>query len=164
MPTGIKYLKIAKIDATGVDRSDNLRYLDTFRLSFTDLGLVTFLVIDRIEYSNYFQFTVNPIAPLPGGAITSSDNRVYNYTSSIPDGNIPFLPTVKSGSLTQALEITDLALSGGYSNWDNYVISTPSEAKDEFNGSTVYGEYQSLVPTVDFGYNRFPIPHITGVM
>ena len=158
MPTGIKYLKIAKIDATGVDRSDNLRYLDTFRLSFTDLGLVTFLVIDRIEYSNYFQFTVNPIAPLPGGAITSSDNRVYNYTSSIPDGNIPFLPTIKSGSLTQALEITDLALSGGYSNWDDFVSTNPSEAKDEFNGSTVYGLYQRQGSIVDFGYDRFSNP------
>ena len=78
MPTGIKYLKVAKIDADGIDRSDHLRTMSTLRLDFTDLGLVGFQVTDVIEKTNHFVFTVNPIKALPGGAITSSDNIVHN--------------------------------------------------------------------------------------
>lgn len=142
MPTGIKYLKVAKIDADGIDRSDHLRTMSTLRLDFTDLGLVGFQVTDVIEKTNHFVFTVNPTKALPGGAITSSDNIIYNYTSSIPSQNLS--DARLSGSLTQAKEITDLALSGGYSNFEPDSLFNFTEN----NHSTMYG----WMNAVNYGY------------
>ena len=157
MPTGIKYIKVAKIDASGNDRSDALEQMKTLRLTFTDLGLVAFQVTDRVEYTNYYQFTVNPIEPLPGGAITSSDNRVYNYTSSIPSQ--PLTDTLLSGSLTQAKEISSrggqLALSGSFSNWDKGSNDGDIIYLPELSGSTIYGEFQGAPAAgpEEYGYS-----------
>ena len=134
------------------------------------MGIVSFQVNDKIEKSNYYQFTVNPIEPLPGGNISSSDNIVYNYTSSIPTQTIT--DVLLSGSLTQAKEITSragqLAISGAYSNWD--IVLKSNNLLNEQSGSTIFGKMNAggLLNTVNYGY--YPpaslgvMPYIIGII
>ena len=58
--TGIKAIKISKIDSFGNDQTLQLQELNTLRIYFDDLGILNFNVVSIAEYSTYFLLYVVP--------------------------------------------------------------------------------------------------------
>lgn len=83
---GVKYAKIAKIDQNGVNRSTYLEQLQSFILTYDDVGPVQYIITSVQEQSDNYLFGLQaqPLTSsgdiIIGGAITAT------YTSSfIPD-------------------------------------------------------------------------------
>lgn len=94
--TGIKAIKISKIDSFGNDQTLQLQELNTLRIYFDDLGILNFDVVSIAEYSTYFllyvvpttigndlSFFKNPILPKK---IFAGDSDSYWVSGSSPHG------------------------------------------------------------------------------
>lgn len=74
---GVKYLKISKTDAGGVDRTSTLQQLRNIRMNYSDVGVVQYDVKSTSEYSTYFLYRVDYVNPT-----SSIDRGVLNYVLS----------------------------------------------------------------------------------
>ena len=94
--TGIKAIKIAKIDSFGNDQTLQLQELNTLRIYVDDLGILNFNVVSIAEYSTYFllyvvptdigrdlSFFKNPILPKK---VFAGDSNSYWVSGSSPHG------------------------------------------------------------------------------
>jgi len=116
--TGIKAIKISKIDSFGNDQTLQLQELNTLRIYFDDLGILNFDVVSIAEYSTYFllyvipttigndlSFFKNPILPkkLFGAGTIYEIPDSYWVSGSSPHGVFRSYQTTTgvSGSLDQ---------------------------------------------------------------
>ncbi|MCA9748748.1 MAG: hypothetical protein KC414_06555, partial [Romboutsia sp.] len=89
---GVRYLKIAKLDANGTDYSDSLQELEKIRIKYSDIGVVEYPVVDITEYPGYYLYRVNYTQPT-----SSLDNEFLDYyvsASILYDGILVGTPKV----------------------------------------------------------------------
>ncbi len=53
---GVKYAKISKIDQNGIDKSAYLEQLQSFILTYSDIGPVQYIINSVQEQSTYYLF------------------------------------------------------------------------------------------------------------
>jgi hypothetical protein len=53
---GVKYAKISKLDQNGIDRSAYLEQLQSFRLTYSDIGTVQYNISSVQEQTNHYLF------------------------------------------------------------------------------------------------------------
>ena len=78
---GVKYAKISRIDQNGNDRSAYLEQLQSFTLTYDDIGPVQYIVNSIQEQSTYYLFGLQA-QPLTSSGDTVSYDVIINYTSS----------------------------------------------------------------------------------
>jgi len=82
---GVKYLKISKVDAEGIDNSNSLSSLQDVRIKFSDrANSVQYNVLAITEYPDYYQYrvTTNPIT-------SSADDFRADYDVSASYSSFP---------------------------------------------------------------------------
>ena len=55
---GVKFIKIPRVDASGVDNTLSLQELTDLRLSTSDQGIIQYNVLSIAEYSDYYLYQV----------------------------------------------------------------------------------------------------------
>lgn len=130
---GVKYLKISKVDAEGIDNSNSLSSLQDVRIKFSDrANPVQYNVLAITEYPDYYQYrvTTNPItssaddfradygldvswaditSPFPDNEWITVDDTYITWTvndDSLSVFNNGYLSLPYSSNATQSLEIT----------------------------------------------------------
>jgi hypothetical protein len=88
--TGIKAIKVAKIDALGNNQTLQLQEADVLRINFDDLGTLNFTITSITEYSDYYLYYVVP---------TTIGNDLSYFSN-------PILPKNVSGSNTDSIFIS----------------------------------------------------------
>lgn len=78
---GVKYAKISKLDQNGIDRSAYLEQLQSFRLTYSDIGTVQYNISSVQEQTNHYLFGIQT-QPLTSSGDTTSVDVVTTYTSS----------------------------------------------------------------------------------
>ena len=116
---GVKYLKIAKTDANGVDRTDTLRQLRSINIKYTDVGVVQYDIKSRSEYSTYLLYRVDYINP----------------TSSIDRGVLDYITNTTATTGPSALTANQSASVTGYGTTNTY-----------FNGTTGLYTFSQRLP------------------
>jgi len=71
--SGVKYLKINRLDANGKNRSSEILNADSIRINYSDIGPVQYDILTTQQQSNYYLLG---IIPQP---TTSSTNQVFDY-------------------------------------------------------------------------------------
>jgi hypothetical protein len=72
---GIKYIKINRIDQSGIDNTNTLQSLDKILIKYHDIGIQTYDVINITEYSSYYLYYI-----IPQNSLTSStDNTILHH-------------------------------------------------------------------------------------
>lgn len=71
--SGVKYLKINRLDANGKNRSPEILNADSIRINYSDIGPVQYDILTTQQQSNYYLLG---IIPQP---TTSSTNQVFDY-------------------------------------------------------------------------------------
>jgi hypothetical protein len=79
MPLGISYIKIAKIDGDGNDNINSLQSITKFIVPYSDLGNITYNILNRTERENYFLYQVS----LSPQLTTASGSVDYAFTGSV---------------------------------------------------------------------------------
>ena len=88
---GVKFIKIPRIDASGVDNTLSLQELTDLRIRTSDQGVIQYNVISITEYSDYYLYQV-----ATKNVTSSTDNYIKDYrlaaysisqTSSVVAGN-----------------------------------------------------------------------------
>ena len=76
--TGVKYIKIAKTDASGSDNTIYLQNLDKIRILFSDIpNAVSYPIISINEYPSYYLYTISTT-----NITSSADQEILNYKVS----------------------------------------------------------------------------------
>ncbi len=104
---GVKFIKIARIDAEGNDNTLSLQELNNIRIKFSDVGVIDYPVTSIAKYDNYFLFGV-----VPTNITSSTDNEILNYrfsASLFQESNYPKLTEiiVKNGDYGTYVESYD---------------------------------------------------------
>lgn len=81
---GVKFIKIPRIDANGVDNTLSLQELTDLRLSTSDQGIIQYNVLSIAEYSDYYLYQVNTKNITSSADNYIRDYRVAAYTVSQP--------------------------------------------------------------------------------
>lgn len=105
---GVKYLKIAKTDASGVDRTDTLRQLRSINIKYRDVGVVQYDIKSRSEYSTYLLYRVDYINP----------------TSSIDRGVLDYITNTTATTGPVAINVNQSSSVAGYGTSNTYFNST----------------------------------------
>ena len=105
---GVKYLKISKTDAGGVDRTSTLQQLRNIRMKYSDVGVVQYDVKSRSEYSTYFLYRVDYINP----------------TSSIDRGVLDYVLNTTAATGPSAINVNQSASVSGYNNSTTFFNNT----------------------------------------
>ena len=116
---GVKYLKIAKTDASGVDRTDTLRQLRSINIKYTDIGVVQYDIKSRSEYSTYLLYRVDYMNP----------------TSSVDRGVLDYVTNTTAITGPTALTANQSASVTGYGTTNTY-----------FNGTTGLYTFSQRLP------------------
>jgi hypothetical protein len=78
---GVKYAKISRLDQDGVDRSAYLEQLQSFRLTYSDVGPVEYIITSIQEQTHHYLFGVQT-QPITSSGDTTLPGIVVTYTSS----------------------------------------------------------------------------------
>jgi hypothetical protein len=78
---GVKYAKIPRLDKNGIDRSAYLEQLQSFRLIYSDVGTVEYIINSIQEQTNHYLFGIQT-QPLTSSGDTTLADIVTTYTSS----------------------------------------------------------------------------------
>jgi len=84
---GVRYIKIPRIDANGIDQTVRLQQATNIRVKYNDVGKVSYPVSNITEYPTYYLYTIPYV-----NTISSTDNEILNYVYSSSDnsgGNVP---------------------------------------------------------------------------
>lgn len=71
---GIKFIKIPRIDASGVDNTLSLQQLTDLRIRTSDQGIIQYDVLSISEYSDHYLYQVNT-----KNVTSSADNYIKDY-------------------------------------------------------------------------------------
>ena len=71
--SGVKYLKINRLDANGKNRSSEILNTDSIRINYSDIGPVQYDILSIQQQYNYYLLG---IIPQP---VTSSTNQIFDY-------------------------------------------------------------------------------------
>jgi hypothetical protein len=82
---GVKYAKIARIDQNGNDKSAYLEQLQSFILTYSDVGSVQYFVNSVQEQSTYYLFGLQAQPITSSGDTTFGDIILTNTSSFIPN-------------------------------------------------------------------------------
>jgi hypothetical protein len=75
---GVKYIKVARIDANGRDNTTQLQNLTDIREVFSDISYpIQFNIIGISEYPTYYLYSI-----VPTDITSSSDQEILNYNTS----------------------------------------------------------------------------------
>lgn len=131
---GVKFIKIPRIDANGVDNTLSLQELTDLRLSTSDQGIIQYNVLSIAEYSDYYLYQVNT-----KNITSSADNYIKDYrlaaytTGAAMDGNNQRLKSAISPIGSNPLIYFDTSSNGG-----KYVFgNTPNIKNLSFTASFI---------------------------
>jgi hypothetical protein len=79
---GVKYAKISKIDQNGIDRSVYLEQLQSFRLTYSDVGTVQYNITSIQEQTHHYLFGVQTQPRTSSGDYVDGEGVIITYTSS----------------------------------------------------------------------------------
>ena len=79
---GVKYAKISKIDQNGIDRSVYLEQLQSFRLTYSDVGTVQYNITSVQEQTNHYLFGIQTQPRTSSGDYVDGEGVIITYTSS----------------------------------------------------------------------------------
>lgn len=83
---GVKYAKISRLDQNGIDRSAYLEQLQSFRLTYSDVGTVEYTISSIQEQTNHYLFGIQAQPRTSSGDYVDGEAVIITYTSSfIPD-------------------------------------------------------------------------------
>ena len=75
---GVKYIKIARIDANGRDNTNQLQNLTNIREVFTDISYpIQYNIVGVTEYPTYYLYSI-----IPTDVTSSADQEILNYKVS----------------------------------------------------------------------------------
>jgi hypothetical protein len=77
---GVKYVKISRYDANGVDNYTSLRELDNIRLVYSNGLIADYPIVAITEYSNYFLYQI-----VTTNVTSSTNNQILNYRVEAQD-------------------------------------------------------------------------------
>lgn len=72
--SGVKYIKVNRIDSGGLDRSDYLGQLQTITLTYPDRSAIEYPIVSVQEQANYYVYGIEP------GYSTSSKGEILDYS------------------------------------------------------------------------------------
>ena len=72
---GIKYIKVAKVDGSGQNKTNTLRQLQEITLNYSNIGPKTYKIRSRTEYDSYYLFSLDYANPT-----SSIDKGILDYT------------------------------------------------------------------------------------
>jgi len=150
MSDGVRYIKIAKIDANGIDQTITLQSLENLTIPFST-GDIKYEILSITEKPTFFLYYVNP----ENVEWNDKSNIKYSFSSSY-SGNqsLPFLGTPQ---LTSTLDNQGFFLEGGSNSnglgsnaapTDSYRILTYPQKDLNINiSSSVQFEIEARNPT-----------------
>ena len=175
--SGIKYLKINRLDADGEDYGSKIINADNIKINYSDVGPVLYDILTIQQQSDYYLLGVIP------QPITSSVNKILNYNVEAirsPAGlNINNIPTTLSSSVPSWITVNGNSLqyfksSSSDPNYNSYVLGNTPNTNLTFSisgslintvgntvllylGITLNGEYIALnsasISSVGTSYN-----------
>jgi len=75
---GVKYIKVARIDANGRDNTNQLQNLTNIREVFSDISYpIQYNIVSATEYPTYYLYTI-----VPTDVTSSADQEILNYKVS----------------------------------------------------------------------------------
>jgi hypothetical protein len=75
---GVKYIKVSRFDANGVDQSNQLQNINNIRMLFSDyVNPIDYPAVSITEYPDYYLYTI-----IPTDVTSSTDNQILNYKVS----------------------------------------------------------------------------------
>lgn len=139
---GVKYIKVARVDANGRDNTTQLQNLTDIREVFTDLNNpVQYNIVGINEYPNYYLYSI-----VPTDVTSSIDQEILNYKVS--------------GSSTTTTNITSTypAVGGWVGLIDNFTILGGTNTLNYFTASSGYWTFGntpniSIVVTCSINYS-----------
>jgi hypothetical protein len=81
---GVKYIKVSRFDANGVDQSNQLQNINNIRMLFSDyINPVDYPAVSITEYPDYYLYAI-----IPTDTTSSTDNQILNYKISASGASI----------------------------------------------------------------------------
>lgn len=81
---GVKYIKVSRFDANGVDQTNQLQNINNIRMLFSDyINPVDYPAVSITEYPDYYLYTI-----IPTDVTSSTDNEILNYKVSASGASI----------------------------------------------------------------------------
>lgn len=81
--SGVKYIKVAKLDSGSIDNSIQLQNLTDIRIKFTDIiNPVQYNIASITEYPTYYLYTIVPL-----NVTSSTDQEILDYKISASGGS-----------------------------------------------------------------------------
>lgn len=143
--SGVKYIKINRLDADGEDYGPRITNADNIRINYSDIGPVQYDILTTQQQSDYYLLGVIP------QSITSSANKILDYNVEAirsPAGlNYNNIPTTLSSSVSSWAGVNGNSLqyfksSSSDPNYNSYVLgNTP-------NTNLIFSISGSLINTV----------------
>jgi len=79
---GVKYIKISRLDQNGIDRSAYLEQLQSFRLTYSDVGTVEYAISSVQKQTNHYLFGIQTQPLTSSGDFIPTPGLIITYTSS----------------------------------------------------------------------------------
>jgi hypothetical protein len=81
---GVKYIKVSRFDANGIDQSTQLQNINNIRILFSDyINPIDYPAISITEYPDYYLYAI-----IPTDTTSSVDNEILNYKVSASGASI----------------------------------------------------------------------------
>jgi hypothetical protein len=81
---GVKYIKVSRFDANGIDQSTQLQNINNIRMLFSDyVNPVDYPAVSITEYPDYYLYAI-----IPTDVTSSADNEILNYKVSASGASI----------------------------------------------------------------------------
>lgn len=109
MSDGVRYIKIAKIDANGIDQTTTLQSLEKLIVPFST-GDIEYKIISITEKPTFFLYYVNP------ADVEWDDKADIKYSFSSSYSGTQSLPFLGTPQLTSTLDNQGFFLEGGLDN------------------------------------------------
>lgn len=91
---GVKYVKISRYDANGVDNYTSLRELDNIRLVYSNGLIADYPIVTITEYSTYFLYQI-----VTTNVTSSTNNQILNYKLVVTQSSPPPYTTAADSGL-----------------------------------------------------------------
>ena len=120
---GVKYIKVNRKDIDGDNHTFSLEELNTLKIRYNDIGVITYQIVQRSEYPEYYLYQVAPMT------VTSSVNNyvldyycvarsssIYTLSALLPSGSeykvsFPILVDDIQGNFHPGTSLTEMLTS-----------------------------------------------------
>jgi len=139
---GVKYIKVSRFDANGVDQTNQLQNITNIRMLFSDyINPIDYPAVSISEYPDYYLYTI-----IPTDTTSSVDNEILNYKVS------------GSSSTTNNVSSSYPAVGGWVGLVNNFTIQGGTNTLTYFTASSGYWTFGntpniSMIVTCSINYS-----------